>query len=369
MKDRPTTLNLSRRSAMARGRGFTLIEILLSTAILAILMLVSVSALDQVIKSWRYSQGKVEQFRESRVAFEMITRNLSQATLNTYWDYFYKDASSPPAAYVRQSELQFQIDSAIALLGAASSAKDNPGHALFFQAPLGLSPSNPGLGQLLNARGYYVQFGDDSENRPVFINERGVPLRYRYRLMEYRPPAERISTGPSTFEGDAIYVKPENWFQADLKRASHVVAENVLLFILSPRVSDEVAVSTKRDTYWLAPYYTYNSLDGDNFTKEVEKIKVSNTGIVNQGTQHLLPPLVQVTMVAIDEPSAQRWEEKLGDRAVDILSESGASFKGAGSYDSDLAKLKDYLSAQKLNYRVFTSTVALRNAKWDGRKS
>lgn len=357
------------RSAAKGREGFTLIEILLSTAILSILMLVCVSVLDQVTRSWRYSRGKVEQFRETRIAFELITRNLSQATLNTYWDYYYKDVAKPPSAYVRQSELQFSIDSAAPLLGPGVTAQVNPGHAVFFQAPLGLSPSNPGLERLLNARGYYVQFADDAANRPPFINQRGAALRHRYRLMEYRPPAERVATDTSTFEGNTVYTKPENWFLADLQKSSHVVAENVLLLILSPRVSDEVAASTNRDTYWLAPYYTYNSLDVDNATRQLEKISVSGTGKATQGTQHQLPPLVQVTMVAVDEQSAQRWEDKLGNQPVDILSESGASFKGAGSYNSDLAKLKDYLAAEKLNYRVFTSTVALRNAKWDGRKN
>ena len=46
----------SRRHADADDRGFTLVEILVSTAILAILMLVSVSALDQMSRSWRYSK-------------------------------------------------------------------------------------------------------------------------------------------------------------------------------------------------------------------------------------------------------------------------------------------------------------------------
>ena len=88
-------------------------------------------------------------------------------------------------------------------------------------------------------------------------------------------------------------------------------------------------------------------------------------GTVNQGTQHLLPPLVTLTMVALDEASAQNWAASRSNKAVDILSESGAPFTTALQYSSDMDTLKTYLTQQKLNYRVFTSTLVLRNAQWD----
>jgi hypothetical protein len=32
-----------------------------------------------------------------------------------------------------------------------------------------------------------------------------------------------------------------------------------------------------------------------------------------------------------------------------------------------MQKLKEYLTREKLNFRIFTATVAMRNARWDGR--
>lgn len=357
--------------------GFTLVEILLSTAILSILMLVCVSALDQMSKSWRVSKGKVEQFREARIAFELITRNLSQATLNSYWDYYYNETRSnqPPAtvaatpsAYVRQSELRFRSDAASKLLGIVSNPAFNPGHAVFFQAPLGASINTPSLGNLLNARGYYLSFDSDAENRPPFVTEGGLPLRFRYRLMEYRPPAEKVTASAGSFSGNTVYSNPDNWFQQDLKKASRPVADNIVLLILSPRVSEEAAKTGKRDVFWPAPYYSYNSADVDNSTPQVDSI-ISSSSKPDQGTQHLLPPLIQVTMIAIDEPSAIRWSAKNHDQPVDIVAESGAAFTNVNAYDADLLKVKDYLTSERLNYRVFTTSVNLRNARWDGRKS
>ena len=73
--------------------AFTLIELLVSMAILSLLLLLLAQLLDQVQQAWRYSEGRVSQFREARVAFDIITKNLSQASLNTYWDYEYDEDS------------------------------------------------------------------------------------------------------------------------------------------------------------------------------------------------------------------------------------------------------------------------------------
>jgi len=358
--------------------AFTLVEILVSMTILSFLMLVCVGALEQMQKSWRLSAGKVEQFREARGAFELISKSLAQATLNNYWDYYYAATASnvPPAttvpspsAYVRQSELQFRVDAAWRLLGGSASPALNPGHAVFFQAPLGHSPTNRELNSLLNARGYYVKYESDARNRPPFITSSGVPLKYRYRLMEYRPPAEQLTGAPATASaGNSIYTNPTDWFRQDLTASSHAVADNILLLILSPRVSEEAAATGKLDPWWLAPFYTFNSLDSDNSTTTVEGVSINAQGKASQGTQHQLPQQVNVTMVAVDSTSAQKWAEKQGSQPVDIQHESGASFTSAPSYRSDLKRLKAYLTAEKLNFRVFTSGVTLRNAKWDGRK-
>ena len=139
------------------------------------------------------------------------------------------------------------------------------------------------------------------------------------------------------------------------------------MLVISPRVPDSVAEAAKTSPWWIAPRYDYNSLDRDNGTVSVESVRIRSDGSADQGTQHLLPPLLAVTMVAVDEGSASRWIERRGEKAVPIQQESGASFTDAAQYDRDLQRLKDYLTQQKLSYRLFTATVALRNARWDGR--
>ncbi len=353
--------------------AFTMVELLMSTVVLAVLMITCVTAVDAVRRSVTSVRAKAQQFREARQAFELITRTLSQATLNTYWDYYYDSTGSneaptkeavAPSAYIRQSELQFQLGRAAVLMGGGATPEKNPGHAVFFQAPLGLTQGTGSLGNLLNARGFAIQFGDDAANRPPFFVDHEIPVRHRYRLIEYRPPAERTVA----LAGNAIYTHPADWFRQNLDTSTRVVADNIILLVLSPRVSEEDARVAKKPAYSLAPQYTYNSLDVDNTTPEVEKVSISKiTGEAVQGTQHLLPPFVTVTMVALDEVSGARWAEKNGNEPVDILQQAGAPFTEAAAYADDLAAVEAWLDGQKLHYETFSTTVALRNARWDAR--
>ncbi len=355
-----------------RRQAFTLVELMASMVLLALLMIACVSALDSVRRSVTGVHNKTQQFREARLAFELITKTLSQATLNPYWDYYYKATGSNqvppgtatgPTAYIRFSELQFQSGAASTLLGGKATSASTPGHAAFFQAPLGLTNDQSGLGSLMNARGYAIQFGDDNTNRPPFLSDYTIPVRYRYRLVEYRPPAELAAP----FQGNTIYTHPADWFRQDLDQSTRIVAENIILLVISPRVSAETALATKKPAYWIAPSYTYNSLDVNNATPAVENVTVDAAGNASQGTQHLLPPLVVVSMVALDEVSAAKWAQEYGQSPVDFLAQARAPFTDVTAYDADLASLEAWLNQKRLNYTVFSSTVPLRNARWDSR--
>lgn len=359
-------------SSALHPQAFTLVELLASTVVLSLLMIACVSAIDSVRRSVTGVRNKTQQFREARLAFEHITKTLSQATLNPYWDYYYKATGTneapagtvtAPNAYIRFSELQFQIGKASTLLGGKATQATNPGHATFFQAPLGLTHDQSGLGSLLNARGFAIQFGDDNTDRPPFLADYAIPVRHRYRLVEYRPPAEQAAT----FQGNTIYTRPTDWFRQDLDKSVRTVAENIILLVLSPRVSVETTLASKKPVYWIAPNYTYNSLDVNNATPAVDKVTVDAAGAAAQGTQHLLPPLVTVTMVALDEISAARWAQEYGTSAVDYLGAASAPFTDVSAYDADIARLEAWLNQKHLNYEIFSTTIQLRNARWDSR--
>jgi len=308
-----------------RTGGFTLVELLVSMTFLTILTLFLVSFTTQTGNIWRGTTGKIEQFSQARDAFESLTTRLSQATLNTAWDY---DNPNTPTKYLRKSDLRFKCQP-----GLVNS------HETFFQAPFGYSENSgyTGLENLLNTWGYYIDFNKDP-NRPSFLT--GLPDHYRFRLMEYMEPSENLK----------VYTDPANWLPATIglrSTNSHVIAENVIALVLLPKLSPQEDSTASQ----LAPGYGYDSTtDGPNGTDK------------NFNTRNQLPPIVEVTMVAIDEASALRLSS--GATAPDFG--LGALFKDSSPLQrkADLKTLQDNLVSKKANFRVFTSDVAIRGAKW-----
>ena len=75
--------------------GFTLPELLVAMTVLAVLLLMLTELLNQVQRTWTFSENRISQFREARVGFDIITKNLSQSTLNAYYDQV--DLEPPPS--------------------------------------------------------------------------------------------------------------------------------------------------------------------------------------------------------------------------------------------------------------------------------
>jgi uncharacterized protein (TIGR02599 family) len=281
-----------------RKQAFTLVELMLATAVLSVIVVLLLSLANQASTVWRQSSAKIEQFRESRSAFETITTKLAQATLNTYWDY---NTPANPTRYERRSELRFISGPAEELLGSGSDGQQRATHAVFFQAPLGITEATQyrAFENLLSTWGYYLEYYHDQESRPDFLTVDEMPLRWRYRLMELHQPAElnKIYTYTSGAAGRTY--RDKTWFRTAIDsptKPTRVVAENVIAMIITPRLSraDEQEVrgaDSNLDFSPLAPKYRYDT--------SPPITSVAMDGRINP--VHQLPPMLQVTMVAIDE--------------------------------------------------------------------
>lgn len=318
----------SNQKASSSG-GFTLVEILVAVSIATILLGILLSVIGQTSTIWRLSSEKIEAFQGARTAFDLLTRNLSQATLNTYLDY---DSNTAPTRYLRKSELAFTCGPA-GTNGFPGAA--NTGQAVFFQVPLGYSTNtnNAGLTDLLNTCGYYIDFTKNTD-LPPHVSAASNP--YRYRLMQILVPAEN----------DKIYTSdslPTGWF-SDFSSQSTIAADNVILLILRPQ--DPGASSPD-----ITDNYTYDSW------------KNATDTIPQPITANQLPPVIQVTMVAIAEISAKHLEKGSTEPSV-ITTALKDKFQITSDYQKNLDQLESYLSAHKIQYRVFTSLVPIRESKW-----
>jgi hypothetical protein len=323
--------------------GFTLVELLVAGTITVILSGIMFSVIGQTSKILGRTTGKVEEFREARNAFEAVTTRLAQATLNAYIDY---DNAVLPTKYMRRSELRFISGPASQIMGAAPSTKLRPTHAVFFQV------------------------ASDETIRPKFLTEKIVPFRVRPRLMEFSQPTEGNEIYFRTNGPASLIYKGKEWYANYVSAANapvHSVAENIVAFIVTPRLSpaDEAQVkgasaATDPDTSPLAPKYLFDSapqpLAPDTRYKD---------GRLNPTNQ--LPPMLQVTLVAVDEPGAVALG--YNKSALDPLGVN-TKFTNTTDYSKDLLvaggtdSLESKLIAKHVNYRIFTTNVIIRAAKW-----
>jgi len=429
----------SSRSRRALQRGFTLVEVLVSTVLIVAIMVLLLSTVDQTQRLWTRARSKATQFQSARAAFEVMSRRLSQATLNTYWRANDADAAQNRANFLfrRQSELQFLSGPMERILDAKTTVRDlngpsdkirdnYPTHGVFFSVPLGSTEfldtdiKEPtaefrNLDSLLVACGYFIEFGDDP-NVPSFLRslQPKIPPRERYRLLEMTVPAEKFNvysrpiddnriSDPRIFDEDqgfydgfvetnrqlrsrATFTRPL-WMREALTRVpvadveggqnrfryARVLAENVVAMIVLPKlaVKDRVVPNSRPPkldpaALELAPEYGFDSwrvLAGKAETDATLKVKLDN-----RSRDHLLPPTVQLTLVAIDEQSAQRmalteegdkprWTNGLFRRAnteIQVIDDLQA-------FEKAIREDQEY---RNINYRVFSTDVVIRGSKW-----
>ena len=330
--------------------AFTFTEVLVSAAIIVTMMGFLLMVMDQTARIWAGTAAKVEQFRGARTGFERVSTRLSQATLNTYWDY---NSPTAPTRYERRSELRFISGSAPALLGISAGATRIT-HAIFFNAPMGVTGdvNYSGLANALNTLGNFTEFGDDTGQRPAFITAAMVPPRWRFRLMEFSQPTENFSVYQFT-NGNAGNTKKQ-WFTTDVNGApalKRVIAENVVALIITPRLAkaEELPLQTNATHSPLAPLYTYDST-GTNATAQLNP-------------KNQLPPVVQLTMIAMDDKSADKLDLDATKADVFGITKSNL-FADTRKLTEDLTTLEGTLVAKRLRYRIFTTNVHIRAAKW-----
>ena len=356
-----------------RGKpGFTLLELMVSMVILVIIATTVFSMANTIGKIWSSTNAKIESFQGARIAFEALTRQVSQATLNTYYAYYRSDNSlwaptdnTAPARYGRYSELHF-ISGASTIIPdtvPAWSGETPPvraGHAIFFQSPLGYSGPPAagatgtdlrGLDKLLNASGFYVEFNSDKPARPLFL--RTSPPRYRYRLMQVSQPSASLEVYNPDYAQSKGFDAYTKWYTDAINAgATRPLADNIIALILMPERSpaDASVSGTAGDPSQgnpIAADYLYDSRTAD----PARAIQL-----------HQLPPMLRVTMVAIDEPSAQLLAARSAQTAP-VLIPTG-SFQVAASYSADLQQLTDSLTAARIRYRVFAADVGIAGSKW-----
>jgi uncharacterized protein (TIGR02599 family) len=279
--------------------AFTLVELMVSMAVLTLILLLTMSMTNSVSTMFTRTRARIDTFQEARAGFEAMTRKVSQAMLNTYWDYEYpnNDTKQPPTAYVRQSELHFVAGPTktgpTPLL--PDPAIESVTHGIFFQAPQGYTipvdgqpQQNATLNNLLNVSGYFVEFGSDEKEKPKFLKQ-AIVDRHRFRLMEMTQATEYLGVYRAVAGAGSSASGVFNWFREPLKSAYgsalsdiappvRSLAENVIALVVHPRRSPNDPVPPGAPAH-LAADYRYDS-----------RLYMSSGDKLAQLTRNQLPP-------------------------------------------------------------------------------
>ena len=433
--------------------AFTLLEVMVSSALIVVIMGFLMYTMDQTQRTMRGADSRIGQFQTARVAFEAMTRNLSQATLNTYYDLDTKPAGkvangeTVPTGYRRASDLHFVSGLAADEEILKSTEVIDPTHAVFFQAPLGVSYQDDNtvlsssgyeaapvtdssndkevkrkyrfLNGLMNVCGYYIHWSED-QVVPTFLKDdvaaNKIAPRYRYRLMEVTQPAETVAiynnrwyTRPSgksknfvAPSNDGALSKPydnaTDWIKVAVGKLqptlgvktdySRPLADNIVAMIVVPKVPEsDREISKKKRLDSLSEDYEYdsrpNKVYATDFTDGSTSVKNLLKTDQERSQYAQLPPILQVTLIAIDEDSGAKLESSLSDpksgpsehwaHGLFKKLEDEKKFNeelGTESKPSEqsllgrLAGLDPALKLPKMNFRIFTTDVVMRSAKW-----
>lgn len=354
-------------------------ELLVSITVLSVLMIVIMQMVDNTQSTVVRQQSRAEEFKDARAALENISRSLSNAVINSYWAY--GDSSvAGKVNFTRQSDGHFISGPASVLLGPPHAA---PGHGVFFQAADGhvqLPGATSSLGDpynLIVCAGYYVDFNSDLSARPEFLAQRTEvnPERQRFRLMQLRVPPDQSLLYSSTLDLNKAVSKEGvlRWFRgpfppggATWREHSVVLADNILALIAVPRYIAVEMGTISESTSSGKENSTTTTKPAENYYYDSREYQWGDKNEKSRASHHQLPPVVELTLVAVEERSYEALAEKMGTSALkqkinDIFANL---FTQHASFDADMKTLEAGLMGLKLQHRIFSTSVLLRGSKW-----
>lgn len=255
-------------------RGFTLVELMVSIAVLAVLVMMLTSAFNAASRAWVSGEGNSERQRSARALADFISAELQGALIPV-------EAKSVADG----GNLQFVINPTTGGMDQYSNAD-----SIFWQAPLATESSYGDVAEV----GYFVKWDMNAGMTPK-------PVLCRF----FVNPSIRDTTGA---------LIPNPYFRIYDQDASAWLTSELV---------EELAPATKNRGYaglfaenvvglWITAY----GLDGEEIEKPFDsRIGYTNTFRVGERTwteQRYLPAKVQVSLAQIDSNHANRlapvWE-------------------------------------------------------------
>lgn len=146
----------------ALRRAFTLIELMVAMAVLAVLVVMLLGLVDSASKLWRANESRVDAYRETRAALNIIRRDMDKALAGTNTNFF--RANDLAYVYLADAEKDTNYAGALFFLTALPANAQQP------------NANNSGICQV----GYFLGYGKTTMSPD---NAGGASMNlYRYFL-------------------------------------------------------------------------------------------------------------------------------------------------------------------------------------------
>lgn len=299
-------------------RGFTLIEILVSLVVLALLVVLLASMLDRVSQAWMEGEGRSRRNQSGRAISDLMRKELQGALL--------------PIQIDNVTGLQFVVNPP---LPADYQNRDS----IFWQAPVAATSE---FGDVA-AVGYFVAW-DGLEPQ----------LRRFYASLTQTSPAGVVTADPNF----RIYDAPTDWINAAILEAAcpadaandyrGLFAENVVGFwvrCLDPEgnpITQDASGASFSDGFDSRRGYRYANASGPTVIKPA----------------CALPAVVEISLALVDARYAQRIDAALKANII-----AGTSRSETASEFVDDVQTNAAFEAIRPGLRAYTTRVFLRNSR------
>ncbi|PTY01397.1 hypothetical protein DB346_13090 [Verrucomicrobia bacterium LW23] len=320
--------------------AFTLPEVLTAVAVSAAVLVLLATFVGRSMNVLNSATARSETRQGTAAAADCLERDLARAMLESYSAADPTGASGSPAL---RSSMRFLVATpgADGLPGLTGT-----GHLLLFQAVPDGSPASAasappvvdGVDPAVATYAFYVAFAR-APAAPTHASAEANPLRFR--LMRVVIPPDLVSAYPPS---DA-----DSWLSAsEMPRYTTAVADNVIALIVRPVEAGGTPETAPRD---VTAAYLFDSLEGAEADPQ-------------SPTAHRLPPMLQITVVAIDEAAARRLDRGAETPPVEVTSALAGKFLNPAERDADIADMRRRLHGSGIHLTVRTLSIPLRESTW-----
>lgn len=177
--------------------AFTLIELMVSMAILGLIMVILFSIFEEVNKAWLNSENRVETFTQGRAILDLLSRDLSQAIATPKIPFYGKDANNiyfvaplntDPANQADLCEVGYEFDPATFTL-TRRLTEPTPGNI-------------SGIWDFYTNPNWWIPSSFDPKNNVVLANNTILNISFQYLDINlvpitYLAPANKLPYGVS----------------------------------------------------------------------------------------------------------------------------------------------------------------------------